>query len=371
MVWMGLSVVAFVVSTIFSVINKGSIEGKTNEEIWEYMEPAMGKYKAELSPTATPASEFSYEKGYRGNAFANCTLLEEVVFSKNTSIIMGGAFYNCTSLKNVSLTSDKSSLCGIQGNSFEGCTALETVTIVSDIFPNVDIGNNAFLGCSSLKEVNISGERLEKVNFGADVFKGASSLAKISFADKISTMGKGAFANCISLTEIYLPNVEIISEAAFENCTGLTSFTVSSNTKGISEYAFRGCVTLSDITIEPATLEPDQAGYQILDRAFENTAIKEIEIPGSYNFIRSYVFAGCGQLEKIVWHNSGKNAPNQSLYYDAFVDANNLKEIYLPRTMNEIRENAIPGFCTVYAMEGSLGHTYALQNNLNWQPWTE
>lgn len=423
--WMGISVLAFVISGVSSLFGEKDLEKMTDDEIWEYMEEAMEDYDAELSATAAPASDFSYERGYvgdtiritkyngtaevvevpavingknvtcidgnafennmylkkvimpdticiiHGGAFANCTLLEEVVFSKNTSVIMGAVFYNCTSLKQISLKSDKSSLYGINGNAFEGCTALEKVTIESDIFTNVNIGDSAFAGCSSLVEVSINGKRLEKVNLGNGTFNGASSLTKVSFADKIGTIGNAVFANCTSLTDIYLANAEIIAESAFENCTSLTSFKVSPTVKCIAAYAFRGCTSLSDIEIEPATLAAEEAGYQILDGAFSNTAIQEIEIPGNYDFLRTEIFAGCKSLEKVVWHKSGKNSPNQVSFYHAFAGAENLKELYLSRTVKEIQETDVPKSCTIYAAEGSVGHQYALNFNINWQPWTE
>ena len=67
----------------------------------------------------------------------------------------------------------------------------------------------------------------------------------------ITTIGYGAFANCVNLTSVKLPSgLEEIRRGAFANCTSLTKIDASecSNVR-IYPYAFHGCTNLTSIDL--------------------------------------------------------------------------------------------------------------------------
>lgn len=67
----------------------------------------------------------------------------------------------------------------------------------------------------------------------------------------ITTIGYGAFANCVNLTSVKLPSgLEEIRRGAFANCTSLTKINASecSNVR-IYPYAFHGCTNLTSIDL--------------------------------------------------------------------------------------------------------------------------
>ncbi|MBR2876016.1 MAG: leucine-rich repeat domain-containing protein [Clostridia bacterium] len=79
-------------------------------------------------------------------AFKNCSNLERVVFTDDTSVEIGAsAFANCTSLNRVCLSSQTVS---IGANAFENCSSLGDLAIPATV---KEIGPNAFLGCSKIK----------------------------------------------------------------------------------------------------------------------------------------------------------------------------------------------------------------------------
>ena len=66
----------------------------------------------------------------------------------------------------------------------------------------------------------------------------------------MTAIGKNAFQNCTSLTNITIPDSVIsIGIGAFNNCSGLASITIPSSVKCIERFAFDGCIGLTDIYV--------------------------------------------------------------------------------------------------------------------------
>jgi hypothetical protein len=71
----------------------------------------------------------------------------------------------------------------------------------------------------------------------------------------VSSIGKGAFNSCKSLTTISIPeSVTEIGESAFYCCTGLTTVNISNGVKKIGIQAFGSCENMTNINI-PSSVE--------------------------------------------------------------------------------------------------------------------
>ena len=80
--------------------------------------------------------------------------------------------------------------------------------------------------------------------------KGLHKLDTIILNDIITTIGKWAFADCISLKSINLPdNIKIIEEFVFYNCTSIITLSLPAKTEIIKNNAFRNCINISQINI--------------------------------------------------------------------------------------------------------------------------
>jgi BspA type Leucine rich repeat region (6 copies) len=137
----------------------------------------------------------------------------------------------------------------------------------------------------------------------------------------VTSIGAKAFASCISLTSVTIPNgVTDIGFAAFSACTGLTNVVIPNSVTVVERYAFSGCSELASLTI-PASVS------SIGDYAFETTGLISMIIPQSVTNMGSGVFAYCGKLTSVYFAG---NAPTVGSYF--FYQDNDPTIYYLPGT---------------------------------------
>lgn len=194
-------------------------------------------------------------------AFQGCTQLQSVIFQKGSLItrLSGGYIYE---VYGTSSTNASKAIFGV----FAKCSALSSIEIPA----NVEIIDAcAFGDC-----INLSAVTFEK---GTKLKEFGDGYAMQGYHPFIT----GAFANCKSLKSIQIPaSVEKIGVGAFKNCSQLSTVTFEPNSKlktiggysdtnwtsevGTKHYgAFADCVSLSEIKL-PATLT------SIDDVAFSN-----------------------------------------------------------------------------------------------------
>ena len=128
---------------------------------------------------------------------------------------------------------------------------IKSVTLPSTMYR---IGREAFSNCKSLTEVSFGGTRIIDEN----AFSGCSNLSKIDFG-MVEEIGKQAFLDCGALVEVSFENLVKIGERAFKNT-------------GIKSADLGKCAEIVEI------------------KAFENTCLEEIVIPVTIKYISYEVF---------------------------------------------------------------------------------
>ena len=160
---------------------------------------------------------------------------------EGTRIICDLAFSFCSSLSEIVIPS---SVTSIGDHAFSGCDSLSEIVIPSGV---TSIGNYAFFGCSSLKYISIPKSviglngnpfvewkgKLECLSpnfvYEDDILFNKDKSRIISFRNQnvesyvipssVTSIGKGAFTGCYSLSEIVIPSsVTSIGDGAFSNC---------------------------------------------------------------------------------------------------------------------------------------------------------
>ena len=221
-----------------------------------------------LSEIVIPSSVTSI--GY--SAFFGCDSLSEIVIPSSVTSIGKGAFSSCDSLSEIVIPS---SVTSIGDHAFSGCDSLSEIVIPSGV---TSIGNYAFSGCSSLKYISIPKSviglngnpfvewkgKLECLSpnfvYEDDILFNKDKSRIISFRNQniesyvipssVTSIGKGAFTGCYSLSEIVIPSsVTSIGDGAFSFCRSLSEIVIPSSVTSIGDWAFSNCDSLSEMVI--------------------------------------------------------------------------------------------------------------------------
>jgi len=189
--------------------------------------------------------------------------IPEYVDGKPVTAIGEFAFEDCTELVKVSFP-DYGDDFFINGYSFKeigdyafsGCISLQSIDLPHSVGY---IGRSAFVDCVSLSEVKSYGE----IHIAPYAFYRCKNLKRVPTPAYIS---EGIFGYCESLTDFPVAEgMESIDEDAFEHCDSLTRIVIPKSVKRIEQLAFRGCKNLSEVVFSA----PD--GWRVRIRYGNNT----------------------------------------------------------------------------------------------------
>lgn len=209
------------------------------------------------------------------NAFAHCTKLENITIPNNLKSIEQYTFNKCTGLETVIIPTSISS---IQDGAFDECTSLTDVYFLGtrEQWNEIEIKQynenllNASIHCSDDEEkpnifdcftYEIIEEEVKIIDCDESISGGIVVPDTIE-SYPVTVIGNGAFSNCISFTDIVLPDtVKTIENDAFGGCTSLKKV-VASGVESIGENAFADCDILDTVLTFAESLE-------IADTAFD------------------------------------------------------------------------------------------------------
>ena len=313
------------------------------------------------------------------NLFSYCSKIEKVTMPDSITSLEGSVFYNCSSLKSITLPKNLKTI----GNSvFYGCSNLENIFIPNSL---KSIGESAFSGCSKIDNFNIP---LSVTDIGRNAFNntkwynnqsngalyldgwylgfkgskpstdfavadGAKGVcqyafngftsAKITLPDTVKYLGAYAFNNCTNLTSVTLSNgltelrnntfyncsnldnvtipylVSSFGAGCFSNCTNLSTIFLPTSLTNIGSSCFYNCSALSSIEL-PLSLK------EIAGSAFSNSGLTEITVPKNVVRIGNYAFQNCYYLTSIEYNaiNCSDITSNSNyIFYNAGRDSEN------------------------------------------------
>jgi hypothetical protein len=151
----------------------------------------------------------------------------------------------------------------------------------------------------------------------------------------ITSIGEGAFDNCISLTSITIPSsVTTIGTDAFCECTGLASVIISDGVQTIEDYAFAYCTSLKSVTIPSSVTKIGTGAF------FGCSSLTSVNIPNSVTTIGNKAFASCSGLKEITL-STGISTVGDGVFYGCSA----LKSVSVPSNVTAIGDSAF-SYCT-------------------------
>ena len=247
-------------------------------------------------------------------AFSNNQQIVEVEISGKWMRLIGKcAFVDCKNLRSLRIGSDCIHL-RIGESAFYGCTSLRETRFLGII---ASVGRYAFRKCSALESVHFAYAH----DIWPHAFSECSQLRAVNIPEDCDCSFGSAFALCPSLEriELSLRNPNYMKKGAIlytrderflclapARCSG-GAIDVPEKTQSICDYAF----AYADVTeiMLPDGLENIGRGAFMLC-----TGLREVHIPKTVEEIQDYAFIGCSNLNSVVFQGGKLPKIGQSVF---------------------------------------------------------
>ena len=247
------------------------------------------------------------------NTFAGCSDLTTITIGNSVTSIGREAFLSCSVLTSVTIPN---SVTSIRDSAFKGCSSLTIITIPNSV---TSIRENTFEGCTSLTSITIPNN---VTTIGECAFKDCTSLTTITIPNSVTSIGHSAFYNTPWLNNkpdglVYaglltysykgkVPEGKIIvieegtrgiANNAFANCIDLTSISIPNSVTSIGERAFQNCSELTDV-YSYVDVAPDAAA-NAFEGSFINQATLHVPETSVNKYKRTNVWTNFGTIVSV------------------------------------------------------------------------
>lgn len=191
-------------------------------------------------------------------AFFNCASLTEVAIPASVSSIGELAFGGCLTLEKIEVDKENESYLSLDGNLYtkDGKALVQyaigkqsaSFTVAANV---TDIHRYALTACLHLTSITVESGNSAYTSLDGNLYTkdeqtivqyaAGKKSASFSIPSGVKTVGDGAFAGCLSLTSVTIPDsVTSIESGAFLACP-LLSITIPDGVVSIGEKAFYSC----------------------------------------------------------------------------------------------------------------------------------
>ena len=194
------------------------------------------------------------------------------------------------------------------------------------------IDTNAFANCVNLINVSIP-NTINKIL--ANNFKGCINLLQVTIPNSVSKIESGAFSGCSSLTTIDIPSsITSIGSGAFEGTAWIESKKEDSDVVSVNGIIIDSGNVSGEVSIPEDTTVINSGAFK------DSTEIVKVDIPSTVTKIESEAFAGCTGLTEVTIPDS---VTSISSY--AFAGCTGLTSITIPDSVTFIGNGTFNG-CT-------------------------
>ena len=333
-----------------------------------------------LTSITIPASVKELGGGSKGYIFADCTSLEEVIFTAPSQMekMYPGTFSGCTSLKEFNFPrGERTGVLDVWGNQFASCP-LEKVNISRAVKENPTGGSliqsahntlrevtwedgAVYIGslyeCPNLTRLDMSNTAIDSIGSDKTVvsINYNPNLKEILFPPTLKFICQNAFMFNTALEEVHLPkSIQYIGMGAFHDCTALTTFEIEdgADKTNIIYHFIYNCSNLTTVKLGEGVARMATCSFGGC------TSLESIQFPASLSVIQGMQIEG-GQplgMFEAVNGNDVVNCPNlkevtfaegntvSSLPNGFYRGAPGLTSISLPENVTTLGGSAVAGF---------------------------
>lgn len=175
---------------------------------------------------------------------------------------------------------------------------------------------------------------------GAYAFAYCSDLQMVAMSS-VSQIGMGAFRNCRSIKEIYLPeSLQVIATYAFYECESLQKIRIPQSVKDIGGYAFAYCSGLEEVVFGEGL---EKIGLFAFTQCI---SLKNIDLPSTVTTVEYGCFKGCSSLTKA---DLSENLSEISTY--VFADCVSLSDVNVYEGVTRIWSKAFSGCSSLVSLK--------------------
>ncbi|MBR6517457.1 MAG: leucine-rich repeat protein, partial [Bacilli bacterium] len=277
--------------------------------------------RSSLTTITIPTSVLEIEE----YAFYNCNSLTNINIHSGIDTIPSYCFYNCSKLSNFNFSNLKL----IKQSAFynNGFTNL----ILSNSKSLKTIESSAFAGCVKLTSVTIPDN---VTSLGSAAFSGCSTLSTINTGDGIILLSNSMFNKCLKLSNVTLSsNLVSIGSSAFYECSSLTSITLPSKVNTIESNAFYKCSKLSTVNFSESLVSINSSAF------YECSSLSTLNLSNKVKTIGYSAFYGCYNLTSANFGTTFLETIGEKAFYECY----RITSVNLPNTLQNIGPNAFYG----------------------------
>ena len=131
--------------------------------------------------------------------------------------------------------------------------------------------------------------------------RGGREITSVYVDDSVRTIGSEAFANCVKLTKVRLPEtgIESLGSSAFHNCSSLTTIENLEKAKitTIGMLTFGYCAALPSVNLPESITMIDESAF------YRCAAMKEFKLPPEVRVIGPSAFSSMDALTKVEFNS--------------------------------------------------------------------
>ncbi len=285
-------------------------------------------------------------------AFANMTTMAMINFEGNPkiSVIGIGAFNNCSALTSVTIPS---TVTEIKARAFYNCINLRQINYQAINCADLAAENNAFTYVGQETDGVTFNVQNTVSYIPANLFNstgGAEGAPKISWVEfksinnvnLCSKVGDYAFAYCDYLYSVAFAsgaNLHTIGDYAFAYCRQLAMINITAGVTAVGKSAFINCESVTEVVFNATDFY-----VAVEDNApFEGVGVSEgykLSVSAKAKSIPAHLFEKSARLISISY---GADCILENIGQKAFEDCTGLTEVTVPQSVKTIDEGAFSG----------------------------